>query len=154
MGYENGRLPASALRAIPGGRLEKGAAKSWLAMRYYIGRKRKLWLEPTGPNSSYRSLDTQRLFWSLHQQGKMPQAVAYPGRSNHGWGKAVDVATPSMAGAIRQYGHRFGWGIAGGVYASDAPSEWWHTVKVASGPWTAVWYSRYWIAKRRKGRRA
>src|SRR4051795_4502616 len=36
----NGRLPDSELRAVPGGRLRTDAAQSWLAMRAYIGKNR------------------------------------------------------------------------------------------------------------------
>lgn len=156
MSYPNGLIPDRALAKIPGGRLERQAAKAWLAMRYYIARKTKgrVWLMPTGPNSSYRSLAVQQRFWREHQAGRMPQAVAFPGTSNHGKGIAVDVATPAMAAQIRRYGHRFGFGVAGGRYQSDAPSEWWHVVKVAPGPWIAVWYARWRIAERRdKARR-
>ena len=43
----NGQLPASMLRSIPGGRLEAGAAASWLRMRAHIGAKTGVWICPT-----------------------------------------------------------------------------------------------------------
>ena len=148
MSYPNGRLPKSALSSIPGGRLAKGgAARSYLAMRYYIGRKHKIWLTPTGPNSSYRDYETQVRYWNEYQRTGYPIA-ARPGTSNHGWGKAVDLPTPPMQMKVRQYGQSFGWLIGA---LSDAPSEPWHMRW--SGRYTPkarVWYWRYRRAMRKK----
>ena len=44
---ENGRLPASELGPIPGGRLEKAAAASWLRLRARVGKATSLWICPT-----------------------------------------------------------------------------------------------------------
>ena len=146
----NGRLPASALSDIPGGRLAKGApARSWLAMRWFIRKKTGVWLYPTGPNSSYRTLAKQQEYWSNYLNGKGPLA-ARPGTSNHGFGRAVDLPLPAQQAAVRKYGHLFGWGIAGGKLASDAPSEAWHCTY--RGPYTArarTWYWRQRAAKKR-----
>ena len=61
MSYPNGRFPAKALSRIPEGRLASGGpARSWLAMRYYIGRKSGVCLTPTGPSSSYRPIAKQQ----------------------------------------------------------------------------------------------
>ena len=140
----NGVLPDSALSRIPGGRLAKGApARSLIAMRYYIGRKTGVWIKPTGPNASYRTLAKQQEFYAAYQAGKGPLA-AKPGTSNHGLGLAVDVPSPAMQAQIRKYGHRFGFGIKGGRLPSDAPSEAWH-VKY-DGPYTLrarYWYRQY-----------
>lgn len=119
-------------------------------MRYYIGRKHGVWLSPTGPNSSYRSYAKQVEFYNAYLAGRGPLA-ARPGTSNHGWGRAVDIPTAQMQAMVRRYGHRFGWGIAGGQLSSDAPSEPWHCT--FRGPYTALartWYWRYRAAKRRK----
>ena len=151
MAYLNGRLPASALSDIPGGRLAKGApARSWLAMRWFIYKREGVWLYPTGPNSSYRSLLKQQEFWSNYMKGQGPLA-ARPGTSNHGWGKAVDLPLPAQQAAVRRYGHLFGWGIAGGKLSSDAPSEAWHCTW--RGPYTAkarAWYLRQKLARGKK----
>jgi hypothetical protein len=117
----NGRLPASALTAIPGGRLEHAAAASWLAMRDYIGKRHGVWIAPGGPNSSYRLYAAQLYFWRLYQAGR-GNVAAYPGTSNHGWGNAVDVGTTAMAYYIRAYGHLFGWSHDEGARVG----EWWH----------------------------
>lgn len=117
----NGRLTDAVLSPIPGGRLEDNAAIAWNDMRAFIGKKHGVWIAPTGPNSSYRSYAGQLYFWRLYQSGR-GNVAAYPGRSNHGWGKAVDVATPTMAYYIRKYGHLFGWSWAEGRRVG----EWWH----------------------------
>lgn len=148
MSYANGRLPKSALSSIPGGRLAKGgAARSYLAMRFYIGRKHKVWLTPTGPNSSYRDYETQVRFWNDYQAGRGPIA-ARPGSSRHGAGAAVDLPTPPMQMKVRQYGPGFGWLIGA---LSDAPTEPWHMRW--SGNYTMkarIWYWRYRRAMRKK----
>jgi hypothetical protein len=151
----NGQLPASALSNIPGGRLRNdGAARSWLAMRQLIGRRSNIWLSPTGPNSSYRSLEVQKRFYSAYLNGT-GNLAAKPGTSNHGLGHAVDLPTTAMQAQVRRYGHLFGWGIAGGKLGSDAPSEPWHATYYqhrASKARVALWYGRYVISKRRKKR--
>jgi D-alanyl-D-alanine carboxypeptidase len=121
----NGRLPDSDLAAIPGGRLRKDAAAAWLAMRAYIGKQKGVWICPTSFRTAYRPYADQEYFWKLYQSGRGALA-ARPGTSNHGWGIAVDLPTPAMQAAVRECGHKFGWGIRGGRLSSDAPSEAWH----------------------------
>lgn len=148
----NGRLKASQLSAIPGGRLESGAAaRSWLAMRYYIGRKTRgrVWLRPTGANSSYRTYAKQVEFWNDYQAGRGALA-ARPGYSNHGLGRAVDLPDDAMREQVRRYGHLFGWGIAGGRLPSDAPSESWHCTFRHFTPRAVYWFGRYKAARRRR----
>ncbi len=123
---ENGRLSASDLATIPGGRLRKDAAAAWLALRRKIGNEQGVWICPTSTRTAYRSFADQEYFWRLYQQGG--NLAARPGTSNHGWGMAVDVPQPAMKAALRAHGHDFGWGIAGGRLSSDAPSEDWHSL--------------------------
>ena len=118
---QNGRLSASDLRAIPGGRLRKDAGASWLRMRNEIGRRTGVWICPTSARTAYRTYAEQVYFWDLYQRGQ-GNLAAYPGTSNHGWGIAVDVPSPTMARLINQYGAEYGWQKRW----SDAPSEWWH----------------------------
>lgn len=149
----NGKLPASALSRIPGGRLAKGGpARSYLAMRYFIGKKSGIWLRPTGPNSSYRDYATQVRFWNDFLAHRGPLS-ARPGTSNHGVGRACDLPTPAMQMKVRQYGHKFGWGIAGGRLRSDAPTEPWHMTFHRYTATARVWYWRYRAAQRRNRRR-
>jgi len=117
----NGRLPASDLRAIPGGRLHKDVANSWLRLRQHIGSKAGVWICPTSARTAYRTYEEQVYFWNLYTSGRGALA-ARPGTSNHGWGTTVDVPTPTMARLINQHGAEHGWQKRW----SDAPSEWWH----------------------------
>ena len=110
---ENGRLPASDLASIPGGRLSKDAAAAWNAGPAKAG------LRPNGPRSSYRLYSDQLYFWRLYQSGQGALA-AYPGTSNHGWGTAVDLAAPWMRAWIDAHGAHYGW------RKTEAFSEWWH----------------------------
>jgi hypothetical protein len=137
------------LQAIPGGALRRGdPAKSWLAMRYFIGKRNGVWIKPGGPNSSYRTYAKQVEFWDMYQNGG--NLAARPGTSNHGLGLAVDAADPSYQKAIRTVGHLFGWGIRGGQLSSDAPSEQWHCSFRKMTPKARWWYARYRLARRKK----
>jgi hypothetical protein len=108
----NGNLPSSALTVVPPGRLEKAAAAAWNAGPGKAGCKL------LGPNSGYRSLAKQWEYWRAYQAGG--NLAAYPGTSNHGWGRAVDLAAPWMRTWIDQHGARYGW------KKTEAWSEWWH----------------------------
>lgn len=112
---ENGRLPDSALAAIPDGRLAKNAAAAWNA----AGGPADAGLRPTGPESSYRTLAEQEALYKLYEEGR-GNLAAVPGTSNHGWGLAVDLAEPWMRSWIDQHGGAFGWA------KTEAPTEWWH----------------------------
>jgi hypothetical protein len=111
----NGRLPQSALSPIAGGFLEHEAARAWNDMNAKAGGG----LRPTGPNSSYRTFERQVYYWNLYVQGR-GNLAARPGTSNHGWGRAVDLAAPWMRTWIDQHGAAYGW------RKIEAPSEWWH----------------------------
>jgi hypothetical protein len=151
----NGQLHSKDLAPIPGGRLAKGAPqKSWLAMRYFIGKRTgNVWLRPTGPNSSYRTLATQVAYYQLYLAGRGPLA-ARPSYSNHGWAKACDIPTPQMQASVRTCGHLFGWGIAGGQLQSDAPTEQWHCTWRGPYNWRCrLWYARWLVASKRKAKR-
>jgi hypothetical protein len=111
----NGQLPDSALSPIPGGRLDHEAAAAWNAMNEKAAGR----LHPTGSRSSYRPFADQQEFWDLYQAGK-GNLAARPGTSNHGWGKAVDLAEQWMRDWITEHGGEFGW------KKTEAPTEWWH----------------------------
>ena len=117
----NGRLPASQLKPIPGGRLRRDVANSWLRLRNHIGRKHGVWICPTSSRCSYRPYHDQVHFWNLYQSGR-GNLAAYPGTSNHGLGTTVDVPSPAMARLINREGAAYGWQKRW----SDAQSEWWH----------------------------
>ena len=50
----------------------------------------------------------------------MGPEAAPPGTSEHGFGRAVDLATPEMRRAVDLIGGRFGWA------KTEAPTEWRH----------------------------
>lgn len=87
---------------------------------FILGWKRVA-IKPAGPRSSYRTYRWQQYFYDLWRSGRGNRA-AYPGTSNHGLGRAVDVLTTVMAAAIRSIGGKFGWSWDEGQRAG----EWWH----------------------------
>lgn len=129
MAYLNGRLPSAALADIYQGRLRIDAARAWRAMHMEAAGRFGTLLRPTGPNSSYRTIAAQRYYWALYKSGR-GNLAAPPGTSNHGWGLAVDLATPQMRSIVDRIGAKYGWQKRW----SDAPSEWWH-LKYRTGVW-------------------
>ena len=123
----NGRLPSSDLAPIAGGQLTKEAAAGFNAMNVDSRKRYGVELRPTGSMSSYRTYAQQQYLWELYQSGK-GNLAAVPGTSNHGWGVAVDFATPQMRSIVDQIGAKYGWSKSW----SDAPSEWWH-IRYQSG---------------------
>lgn len=109
----NGRLPASSLAAIPGGRLSREAAGAWNAGPARAG------LRPSGPRASYRTYAEQVYFWNLYLSGR-GNLAARPGSSNHGLGKAVDLLAQWMRAWMNAHGARYGWRKV------EAYNEWWH----------------------------
>lgn len=116
----NGQLPQSDLAPIAQGQLRKDAAAAWNAMNV---EARKLGLEivPTGSKSSYRTFAQQQELYNLYKSGR-GNLAAIPGQSNHGWGLAVDLATPQMRAMVDRIGAKYGFSKR----CSDAQSEWWH----------------------------
>lgn len=120
MTYANGNLPEAFLRPIAGGMLAGDAAASWNLMNCEA-RKAGVELRPLGPNSSYRPLAVQVQFWDAYQHGG--NVAARPGTSNHGWGRAVDLADPpSMRPVFDRIAHKYGWSHAEGARVGEA----WH----------------------------
>jgi hypothetical protein len=116
----NGKLPASDLAPIKAGQLRKDAAAAWNAMNVEA-RRLGCELLPNGSRSSYRTYEQQVGLYRLFQAGQGSLA-AVPGTSNHGWGLAVDLATPAMWAMLARIGAKYGWQ----KQWSDAPSEPWH----------------------------
>lgn len=115
----NGNLPSSELRPIAGGGyLTAEAAAGWNALAAHVY---KVTGQKIAASEAYRDLDRQWYFWNLYQSGR-GNLAAYPGSSNHGLGKAVDLISMAVRGLINAYGAPFGWAKSW----SDAQSEWWH----------------------------
>jgi len=83
-GYANGRIPQSALCALPSGDLLRADAA------YAFAALNAAYREATGNDlcigNTYRSYSQQV---ALHAE--KPSMTAEPGTSNHGWGTAVDL---------------------------------------------------------------
>ncbi len=123
---DNGRFADSDLAAVPGGRLAKEAAANWLALRAEGGKKLGIWISPLGDRSSYRTFAEQEHFWAVFQSGG--NLAARPGTSNHGWGNAVDLASPpTMRKVVDGLGAPYGWRWG------EAPSESWHVTYRGGG---------------------
>lgn len=101
----NGRLSASALSPIGGGYyLAKPAARAFLAMS---AEARRRFGTPITVVAAYRDYARQVYFWDLYLSGR-GNLAAHPGTSNHGWGLAVDLASPHMRWIVDQIGAKYG----------------------------------------------
>lgn len=146
---ENGRLPRSELSRIYHPNydvyLEKRAAAAFNTLRIWSKKWMKVDLYPTGSRSAYRSYEEQQYFWNLYQSGQ-GNLAAFPGTSNHGWGKAIDLASWSMKVILDRFGARVGW------KKIEAFNEWWHYNYVGGfdrpNPGTSA---RYPVAKKGSG---
>lgn len=123
---ENGLIPASDLCTLWDGthmlRGDAAVALSELNLNYRVAFGRDLCL-----TDSYRSLASQRrLAWTK------PGLAATPGRSNHGWGLAIDLCgteTNSSAAMtwLRENGPTYGWlNPAWAQRGGSGPYEPWH----------------------------
>lgn len=137
----NGRLPASMLAPIAGGRLRKDAALRWNSMNLRRRRQGKSTILPNGSQSSYRNLAGQQMMRSMWCGRGNCGNAAIPGTSNHGWGLAVDNNNPA---GVEASGPPFGWSKRW----SDAPWEPWH-VKWAG--WGKIIGLKYYEKTIRKG---
>lgn len=117
-GYENGRLPDSALTSIGIGshRLAAPAADAFKQMRAAAAAEGV----DIGVTDSYRSYDAQvdvARRKGLYSQGGL---AAKPGTSDHGLGLALDLDLDATAQTwMRTNGKRFG-------FVEDTPREPWH----------------------------
>jgi len=129
---ENGKLPRSVLARVYHPTLTlfmaREPAAAWNSFRLYlVDRGHDAYAE--GRQGCYRDLAHQKYLYHLYLSGR-GNLAAVPGTSNHGWGEAIDLATPAMRTLLDEHGAQFGYQ----KQWSDAPSEWWH-IKYASGHW-------------------
>lgn len=133
----NGKLPDSALVAVPGGRLVAPAARAYLAM-LDAAEQDGIELKPTSSADTFRPYSVQeRIFKERYRKGAASKdqrtwngekwgrvtgaAAAVPGTSNHGWGLAVDIANASGKRLewLLKNAYRFG-------FSWELQSEPWH----------------------------
>jgi hypothetical protein len=127
-GYENGRIPASALCPVPsapGLLLECGAAAAFDQLNTAF---RAVFGQDLGITDAYRSYDEQ-----VACRAEKGSLCADPGTSNHGWAKAVDIG--ACCGVNTGSGAAFDW-----LTANAARFGWVHPPWAQSGgskpePW-------------------
>lgn len=125
--YANGMLPAAVLCPLddnPGEALRPDAAAAFNAMNAFhtqtVGR-------PMCAGSSYRDYAGQVAVYAAK-----PQLAAVPGRSNHGWGLAIDFScgVERFGSAEHQWmrvnAGRFGWFHPDWAQAGGSRPEAWH----------------------------
>jgi len=116
--YKNGEIPENKLRVINNASKYKGAITSD-GGRIRLYEKASLALDklivaaeqakiPVKINSGYRTYDDQ-----VRVRAQYPNDSAKPGTSNHGFGLAVDFATPSPYRRIKQGDKLYDWLVAG-----------------------------------------
>lgn len=115
---KNGNLTGSELKSIGKGQsLMPAAADAFLKMRADY--------EAENPGNTFQVSDSYRPYhiqnikfdWDLYNRtGKKRKintsgtvAMAYPGTSNHGWGKSVDLQPKKAQDWIKLNGMRYGW---------------------------------------------
>jgi hypothetical protein len=90
-------------------------------------------------SDSYRPLNVQcKIFDFDHyektgkkrKKGTAGTAAAYPGSSNHGWGRAIDISPSNVQKWIKENGEKYGWTWGEG----KAVGEPWHFTFCGSGP--------------------
>jgi hypothetical protein len=137
----NGRLPDSALKSVGGAnKLAVEAADAYLRM---VEDMKKEGLNPR-LTSSYRTYEAQSAIFdwqyyvstggSLNDTRPKPGAkrfkintnqsvaAAFPGNSNHGWGKAIDIQPKAVQDWIKKNGVKYGWSW----YEGRSVNEDWH----------------------------
>ncbi|QCR43418.1 hypothetical protein C1N91_07525 [Curtobacterium sp. SGAir0471] len=127
-GYENGKIPLSALTPVPasiGGYLRNDAA---VAYNNFSAEFRGRFGKALSITEGYRTYERQQTLWNAYQNGTGNLAAA-PGTSNHGWALACDFGSGvnSYGTAEKDWananGPRFGWVPAGDGFSYQEP---WH----------------------------
>jgi hypothetical protein len=100
-GLTNGHINTNILVDVSGREdyLEPTAAAQWLRMRAACLAATGVVINPAPGSSCYRPYVTQVEFYNLYQQGK-GNVAAYPGTSNHGWGRAIDLTGYESSAAV------------------------------------------------------
>ncbi|GBE23612.1 D-alanyl-D-alanine carboxypeptidase [bacterium BMS3Bbin01] len=153
-GLENGRLPDEALLEVDGSQrrcsLEADAARWWVRL-VDTAAADGVQIEAAW---CYRSIASQRQTYIRNcggigaPQSACNKATATPGRSNHGWARAIDVTSGGLQIDCRSvafrwlsdHGAEYGWvhpwwAMCGG----DTPEPWhWEWGGIVSGPRPAV----------------
>lgn len=99
--------------------LHAGAAADWLAMKAACHAETGVTLLISGDGGGYRSFALQEYYYDQYINHDGANA-AYPGTSNHGWGKAVDIWNWARVYSwLLANGHRWG-------FENNYAPEGWH----------------------------
>jgi hypothetical protein len=126
-GLTNGYIPSSLLVDVSGrgDYLEPTAAYWWLRMRQDCFNATGRWINPAPGSSAYRPYYLQQEFYNDYINGH-GNVAAYPGTSNHGWGRAIDLTGYESSSAVwnwlQAYAPNYGYNWATG----QASGERWH----------------------------
>lgn len=116
---KNGKLSASELKSIGGNnRLIPKAADAFLEMEK-AAKEDGVIFDVTDSYRTYEVQDAKFDWERYNETGEKKKrgtniAMAYPGTSNHGWGKAIDVFPKKAQDWIKQNGEKYGWSWAEG----------------------------------------
>lgn len=120
---KNGRLNDDDLYLIGNGghRLTLEAAARYLQMKAAAEADGVYWTN----TDSYRTYDQQ-----VQLKKEKPKLAAKPGTSEHGWGEALDLATPDMSAGVGKGSAQYKWLKANaskyGFYTLTSKNEPWH----------------------------
>jgi hypothetical protein len=122
-GYANGRIPLIALGSVGDGhQLRPDAAAAWNALQEAATADLGY---PVGVTDSYRSYEAQ-----VELKALKPTLAATPGRSDHGWGLALDLVTGGWDGEpmrwLQDNAYRFGWQHPDWARIDGSNPEHWH----------------------------
>lgn len=132
-GHANGQIPIDELCAVPFAPAHRLRADAALA----LFRLNVVYSEVFGDlcvSDSYRTLGSQVALAS-----RKPRLAARPGRSEHGWGVAVDLCGEAYSTGTPEHdwlldnAARFGWDNPSWARAGGSKPEPWHWEYVADG---------------------
>lgn len=131
-GYSNGNIPLSALVAVSTkpDYLEPHAAAAWGQMNAQCLKDTGYELGIASGSSAYRSMSDQ-----VAMKAERGSAAADPGKSDHGWGQAIDYLNYTMsivANWVNANARKYGWSTAEGKSFNEA----WHLTY--DGPMTGT----------------
>lgn len=127
-GYPNGQIPKDKLAVIPWAKHESLRADATAALVKMNNEFKKEFGTDLGITDAYRPLSEQEYLYKI----KPPGMAATPGKSNHGWGLAVDFGTGINRFGTPQHewmkknAGRFGWKHPEWARQGQPNAEAWH----------------------------
>ena len=127
-GYPNGQIPKDKLKVIPWAQHESLRADATDALVKMNNEFKKEFGTDLGITDAYRPLSEQEYLYKIKPSGM----AATPGKSNHGWGLAVDFGTGINRFGTPQHewmkknAGRFGWKHPAWAQQGQPHAEAWH----------------------------